>query len=354
MAAAFRVGLLGLGHVGGALVTRLTQDADRITRAAGRPIVLAAIGVRHPEGRTAPVALVKPQPLLARDDLDAVIELIGGLDPARAYIEQSLTSGRQVITANKQVIAAHGPDLARLGPLRFEASVASAIPIIETLAETLGSDRIDAITGILNGTTNAMLHAMARGAAYSDALANAQREGLAEADPSADVDAHDPAAKLAILIMLAFHRRIDPGAITRAGIRDLDATQLQAARESGKVVKLVAAAVDQDYRIAADVRPRLVPDADPLAQVDGPDNGIMVDATWAGPLYFKGLGAGPDAAASGVVADLIRAARDIPASAGSLLASLAGTPAALVVPLAPEEPYPAAKPLAGEPMQGLQ
>jgi homoserine dehydrogenase len=342
MQAPLRVGLLGLGHVGGALVARLVRDADRIAQVSGRPITLEAIAVRHPKSRTAPAPLVQPEAILARTDLDAVVELIGGLEPARTYIEQALRAGRQVITANKQVIAAHGPELARLGPLRLEASVASAIPIVEILAETLASDRIDAVTGILNGTTNAMLHAMARGTSYADALATAQREGLAEADPSADVDGHDPAAKLAILIMLAFHRRIDPAAISRIGIRQLDAAGLQAARQAGQVVKLVAAAVDQDYRIAADVRPRLVPDSDPLARVDGPDNGILVDATYAGQLFLKGPGAGPDAAASAVVADLIRAARGAPASAGSLLASLAGTPPAVISPLGHDEPYPTA------------
>jgi len=342
MPAAFRVGLLGLGHVGRALAERLTADSDRIARAAGRPIQLTGIGVRNPEGRTGPATLTSVEALLSRSDYDAVIELIGGLEPAQRYIRQALEAGRQVITANKQVIAAHGPDLARLGPLRFEASVASAIPVVEMLAETLAADQIDSVTGILNGTTNAMLHAMSRGTSYADALAKAQREGLAESDPSADVEGHDAAAKLAILIMLAFRRRIDAASISRSGISDLDPARLRSARESGQVVKLVAAAVDQDYRIAADVRPRLVPAGDPLAQVDGPDNGILIDASYAGALFLKGPGAGPEAAASAVLADLIRAARDLPASAGRLLASLADTPPAVLVPLARDEPYGAA------------
>ncbi|MEO6797476.1 MAG: homoserine dehydrogenase [Candidatus Dormibacter sp.] len=345
MPAPFRVGLLGLGHVGGALVARLLRDRDRIAQAAGRPITLEAIGVRRPEARQAPAPLLQPEALLDRPGLDAVVELIGGMEPARTYIERALTSGRQLITANKQVIARHGPDLARLGPVRFEAAVASAIPVVEVLAEALATDRIDAITAILNGTTNAILHAMARGTSYPDALATAQREGLAEADPSADVDGHDPAAKLAILIMLAFHRRVDPAAITRVGITALDAGAMQAAREAGTVVKLIAAAVDQDYRIAADVRPRRIPDTDPLARVDGADNGIVIDATYAGQLVLKGPGAGPDAAASAVVADLVRAARGVPPSAGTLLASLAETAPALVVPLGSDEPYPSASPV---------
>lgn len=339
-AAPFRIGLVGSGHVGGALADRLTGDRERIAHAAGRPVELSAIAVRNPDGRNSPAPLTSVEDLLGRNDLDAVVELIGGVDPARGYIERALQSGRQVITANKQVIASHGPELARLGPLRFEASVASAIPVVEMLAETLAADQVDSVTGILNGTTNAMLHAMSRGATYADALAKAQREGLAESDPRADVDAHDPAAKLAILIMLAFHRRVDPAAITRTGIRELDQERLRTWRESGQVVKLVAAAVDQDYRVAADVRPRLVPAGDPLAQVDGPDNGILLDASYAGQLFLKGPGAGPEAAASAVIADIVRAARDQPASAGRLLGSLAGKPPSLLTALGADGPYP--------------
>jgi homoserine dehydrogenase len=248
-----------------------------------------------------------------------------------------------VITANKQLIAAEGPQLARLGPLRFEASVASAIPIVETLADTLAADRIGSIMGILNGTTNSILGAMDDGASYADALADAQRRGLAEADPSADVDAHDPAAKLAILAMLAFRRRIDPSHIERIGIRGLEPAQVEAARRRGFVIKLIAAATTHDdATIEADVRPRLIPLDAPMARVHGAMNAISVDAEYAGALVFEGPGAGPDAAASAVLADLIRAAKDVPASAGSLLATLADTPAATVVPLGPKNPYPAA------------
>jgi len=204
MRAPYRVGLLGLGNVGGALARRLVENADRITTAAGRPITLEAIAVAHPAGRHAVAPLLSAAQLLALRQLDAIVEVMGGLEPAHTYISTALAAGREVITANKQLIAAEGPQLARLGPLRFEASVASAIPIVETLAETLAADRVGSIMGILNGTTNSILAAMDEGASYADALADAQRRGLAEADPSADVDAHDPAAKLAILAMLAF------------------------------------------------------------------------------------------------------------------------------------------------------
>jgi len=269
---------------------------------------------------------------------------MGGLEPAHTYIYAALQSGRQVITANKQLVAAHGPELARLGPLRFEASVASAIPIVEILAETLAADSITSLMGILNGTTNSILDAMADGADYADALADAQRRGLAEADPSADVDAHDPAAKLAILGMLAFHRRIDPSQIERVGIRGLDQSQLVEARQRGLVVKLIAAAtVTNGTSIEADVRPRLIPGDAPLAGVAGEMNAISVSADYAGTLVLQGPGAGPDAAASAVLADLIRAARDMPASAGALLASLADQPAATITALGLQTPYPAAE-----------
>src|SRR2546423_4167335 len=343
MHAPYRVGLLGLGHVGGALARRLVEDADRITRAAGRPIALDAISVAHPDGRHAPAPLVPAAQLLADFRLDAIVELMGGLEPAHTYIHTALEAGRQVITANKQLIAAQGPALARLGPLRFEASVASSIPIVETVAEALAADRIRAVTGILNGTTNSILQAMADGAAYVEALADAQRRGLAEADPSADVDAHDPAAKLAILAMLAFHRRVDPSKIQRVGIRDLGHRELLNARERGCVVKLIAAARDLNGAgIEADVRPRLIPRDAPMARVDGAMNAIAVDAASAGMLFLQGAGAGPDAAASAVLADLVRAARDIPASAGALLASVAGEPVALVAPLGSNAPHPPA------------
>jgi len=173
--------------------------------------------------------------------------------------------------------------------------------------------------------------------------ADAQRRGLAEADPGADVDAHDPAAKLAILAMVAFRRRIDPSQIERVGIRDVGPDEIETGRRRGFVIKLIAAATTHDdAAIQADVRPRLVPIDAPMAQVNGAMNAIAVDAEYAGLLLFEGPGAGPDAAASAVLADLIRAAKDVPASAGSLLATLADASAAIVVPLGPAAQYPAA------------
>jgi homoserine dehydrogenase len=341
MRAPFRIGLLGLGNVGGALARRLVDDADTVARAAGRPLVLEAIAVREASRRQAPAAVTSSETLLGRRDLDAIVEVIGGLEPAHTYINTALEAGRQVVTANKQVIAAHGPDLARKGPIRFEAAVGSGIPIIETLAETLAADRISSVTGILNGTTNSMLQAMGEGSSYEAALADAQRRGMAEADPSADVDGHDAAAKLAILAMLAFRLRMDLSRIERVGIRQLTASSIRDATARGCSIKLIASARRQrpGASVEADVRPRLVPDDDLFARINGALNGVLVEAELAGSLSFIGPGAGPDAAASGVLADLIRAARDIPASAGALLATLAGAPAANVRAIETNHPY---------------
>ena len=341
MRAPFRIGVLGLGNVGGALARRLADDADGIAAATGRRITLEAIAARRPEGRQAPAPVMAPEKLLARTDLDAIVELIGGMEPAHTYIKTALQAGHQVITANKQVIASHGPALSRLGSLRFEASVASAIPIVELLAETLAADRVQGIVGILNGTTNFMLGEMARGSSYERALREAQRLGMAEADPTADVDGHDAAAKLAILVMLAFRKRIDVDAIDRTGIRE--APTLPSHASGGGKRKLIAAAESDEEGIRADVRPRLVPISSPIAHVDGALNAICIEARYAGPLLLRGAGAGPDAAASAVIADLVRAARDAPPSAGALLASLADQPCIDVRPLGGMRPFPAAE-----------
>ncbi len=343
MRAAFRIGLLGYGNVGRAFARRVTSDARQLESVAGRPIVLEGIGVARDLGRTAPAPVTTSDAIVERKDLDAVVELIGGLDPAHGYIDAALRSGRQVITANKQLIATEGPTLARLGPLRFEAAVGSAIPIVEVLAETLSADRISSVTGILNGTTNFMLQRMGEGASYDTALKEAQTAGMAEADPSADVDAHDPAAKLAILIMLAFRQRVAVPDLARRGIRGLTTSQFDQATKQDSVIKLIAAATRDGSAVLADVRPRLVPADHALARVNGSLNAVSIGSRYAGELTIMGPGAGPDAAASAVLADVIRAARDMPASAGQLLSTIADQKPATIAPLGATSPFPAAE-----------
>jgi homoserine dehydrogenase len=337
MPAAFRIGLIGLGNVGGAVARRLSDEGEAVARAAGRPIQLDVIGVRNPKARLGPAPLIEADAVASRAGLDAVVELIGGIEPAHAYLSAALSAGRQVITANKQLIARHGPELARLGPLRFEASVASAIPIVQTLAETLAADEIRSVIGILNGTTNYMLGRMGHGASYDEALREAQSLGMAEADPSADVDGHDAAAKLAILTMLAFRKRIDPITIQRVGIRPTAGVDLARPGSSvRRVIKLIAAARCQGAQVIADVRPRTIPAESLFARVEGALNAIRVEAKYAGTLTLAGPGAGPDAAASAVISDLIRAARDQPATAGTVLARLADEPALAARPFGQE------------------
>ena len=334
--------MLGLGNVGGALARRLGEDAETVAAAAGREISLEAVAVRRSRGRHLQAQLLSCDQIVSSRELDAVVEVMGGLEPARIYIETALRGGRQVITANKQVVAAHGPDLASLGPLRFEASVASAIPVIETLVETLAADEIEAITGILNGTTNFMLDAMREGASYAVALEGAQAGGMAEAEPSADVDGHDATAKLAILCMLAFRARVNPADIERVGIRQIEPRHLADAQRQGKQIKLIASAARASEQgvLYADVRPRALSADSLLAGIDGALNAVEVESRYAGRLLFAGLGAGPDAAASAVLSDLIRAARGLPASAGERLATL-GEQHVIVKPFSDQLPYPA-------------
>jgi len=340
----FRVGLIGLGQVGSVVARRLQQDAETVMRAAGRPVHLAGVAVRdgHRSRPFLPDApLVAVEALVADASIHAVVELAGGVEPAREWVTAALLAGKDVITANKQLIASHGPELAaRGGALRCEAAVASAIPVLEILANALAGEPIGEVVGILNGTTNFMLGRIAAGQSYDQALAAAQATGLAEADPRQDVDGHDAAAKLGILCMLGFGIRPDLGSISREGIAGVDREASRAARGRGLAVKSIAAArLTADRGLEADVRLRLVPVQEPLGALRGAFNGIRLEAGDAGPIYLEGLGAGPEAAASAVLADLWRAARGVPAAAGDALVRLAGKPVVQAVALPDDWPY---------------
>ncbi len=344
--APFRAGLIGLGQVGSAVARRLEQEAEVNAQRAGRPVVLAGVAVRDPTRQRSFIPdapFVSPEALVDDPAIDAVVELVGSLEPPQTWLRRALTAGKQVITANKQLIAAHGPALAASGGgLRFEAAVASAIPIVETLSNALLGETISEVVAILNGTTNFILGRMTAGQSYEQALAAAQATGLAEADPSQDVEGHDAAAKLAILCMLGFRMRVGAASISRAGITGLHLETIRSARARARAVKLIAAARRVDNgELLADVRLRLVPVTDPLGSVKGAFNGIRIEAGDAGPLYFEGLGAGPEAAASAVLADILRAARGVPPAPGALLASLDGKPEVAAQPLPGDLPYPA-------------
>jgi homoserine dehydrogenase len=257
-----------------------------------------------------------PHAVTTGSGVDIVVEVMGGTEPARALIVEALESGRSVVTANKELISTAGAELAELARgkgahLEYEAAVAGGIPIIKPMRESLAGDRVRKVLGILNGTTNYILTRMTEeGLTFAEALAQAQRLGYAEADPSADVDGHDAAAKAAILASLAFDSRIVAGDVHREGIARVTAADIEFARRMGYVIKLLAIAEeDDDARIAVRVHPCLIPSDHPLASVREAFNAIFVEADAVDELMFFGRGAGSMPTASAVVGDIVTAAR---------------------------------------------
>ena len=326
MSDAIGVALLGLGNVGGAVAAALLERADELAERAGAPLALRRVAVRDP-GKARDAAL--PPGLLTGDALaaasdpaaDLVIEVIGGEGAAGEAVRAALARGAHVVTANKELIAKAGPELFALArehdaALRFEASVGGGIPVIAPLLRDLPANRLTAIRAIINGTTNYILTAMAqRGAAFDEALAEAQALGYAESDPTNDVDGHDAAYKIAILASLAFGARVPPEAVAAEGIRRLAPQDFRYARELGYAIKLLAAAERHGEAVLARVHPALLPESQPLARVDGVSNAVQVSGDLAGTLTFQGAGAGPGPTASAVLADVVAIARALAAGA---------------------------------------
>ena len=321
---AIGVGLLGLGTVGAGVAAILTSPEGR------HPLVgdleLKKVAVRDP-GRARPVSLssevVTTDPEAVVDDpaVEIVVEVMGGLEPARSLILRAIAAGKPVVTANKAVIARHGEEIAAAAAERgvyvlIEAAVGGGIPIIEPLKQSLGGNRIQRVSGIINGTTNYILSRMAdEGAAYGAVLADAQRLGYAEADPAADVEGHDAADKIAILAGLAYGGPVPRAAIPTEGIDRLEARDVAYAAQLGFVVKLLAVAQrigdpDDAGVQALDVRvhPTLLPVDHPLAGVNGVNNAILVEGDPVGRVMFYGPGAGAGPTASAVVADILNIA----------------------------------------------
>jgi homoserine dehydrogenase len=319
-----RVAVLGGGSVGSQVTALLLEHADELAARAGAGLEVVGVAVRDLD---APRDTDIPGELLTTDaealivGADIVIELIGGLEPARTLILKALHSGADVVTANKALLAHHGAELfeeaAQVGAqLYYEAAVAGAIPIIRPLRDSLAGDRIQRILGIVNGTTNFILDRMeATGDNFDDALAEATRLGYAEADPTADIEGYDAAQKAALLASLAFHTRVPLDAVHREGITAITAEQVIAARKAGYVVKLLAICervLNADGGIdgvSARVHPALVPLTHPLAAVHGANNAVFVEAEAAGSLMFYGAGAGGLETASAVLGDVVSAAR---------------------------------------------
>ncbi|GMA26893.1 hypothetical protein GCM10025874_01460 [Arenivirga flava] len=296
-----RVALLGAGSVGSQVAAQLIARADELASRAGAGIELAGIAVRDLD---APRDADLPRELLTTDphelilSSDIVVELMGGIESARTLILEALGTGADVVTANKALLAAHGPELfaaaEQVGAqLHYEAAVAGAIPIIRPLRDSLAGDRVQRILGIVNGTTNYILDEMhTKGLGLEDALAVATELGYAEADPTADIEGHDAAAKAAILAGLAFHTTVPLESVHCEGITAVTAEQIESAKQAGYVVKLLAICEQLDSGVSARVHPALVPAAHPLASVHGANNAVFVQAEAAGDLMFYGAGAG--------------------------------------------------------------
>ena len=318
------VAVLGLGNVGSQVVRIIEDSAEDLTARIGAPLVLRGVGVRRvADDRGVPIELLTNDidELVSRDDVDVVVEVMGPVEPARKAILTALEKGKSVVTANKALMAQSTGELAQAAEhahvdLYFEAAVAGAIPVIRPLTQSLAGDTVLRVAGIVNGTTNYILSEMdSTGADYADALADASALGYAEADPTADVEGYDAAAKAAILASIAFHTRVTADDVYREGITKVTPADFETARALGCTIKLLSICErltndEGQQRISARVYPALVPLTHPLAAVNGAFNAVVVEAEAAGRLMFYGQGAGGAPTASAVMGDLVMAARN--------------------------------------------
>ena len=318
------VAVLGLGNVGSAVVRIIEESASDLTARIGAPLVLRGVGVRRVAAdRGVPVEMLTDNidELVSRDDVDIVVELMGPVEPARKAILTALEQRKSVVTANKALMAQSTGELAQAAEhahvdLYFEAAVAGAIPVIRPLTQSLAGDTVLRVAGIVNGTTNYILSEMnSTGADYAEALADASALGYAEADPTADVEGYDAAAKAAILASIAFHTRVTADDVYREGITKITPADFASARALGCTIKLLSICErltsDEGHEsVSARVYPALVPLTHPLAAVNGAFNAVVVEAEAAGRLMFYGQGAGGAPTASAVMGDLVMAARN--------------------------------------------
>ncbi|TFV70817.1 homoserine dehydrogenase [Blastococcus sp. CT_GayMR19] len=318
-----RVALLGCGTVGSQVLRLIAEQADDLTARIGRPVEVAGVAVRRPDHHPdvpAHLLTTDAQALVTREDVDLVVEVIGGIEPARTLLLAAIGAGKSVVSANKALLADDGVALhaaaAEAGvDLYYEAAVAGAIPLLRPLRESLAGDQIRRVVGIVNGTTNYILSRMAEtGAGFAEALAEATDLGYAEADPTADVDGFDAAAKAAILASLAFHTPVTAADVHREGISSITATDVARAAEIGCTVKLLAICErvgnGTTDTVAVRVHPAMIPTTHPLAAVGGAFNAVFVEAEAAGQLMFYGQGAGGEPTASAVLGDLVAVARN--------------------------------------------
>jgi homoserine dehydrogenase len=321
--AAIRIGLIGLGTVGAQVADRLLARRATMARRAGVDLALHRVLVRdlsRPRAVQVPAGLLtrNPDDVLDDPDIDVVVEVAGGEEPARTYLERAIGRGKHVVTANKVVMAKHGPELLELAGLKnvdvsFEAAVGGGIPLISTFKVDLLANDIQRIMAVINGTTNYVLGRMANaGLTLPEALLEAQAAGYAETDPTDDVAGYDAAYKLAIMASIGFGARVRPDQVYREGIDAVEPVDFRYARELGYEVKLLAyASRAGDGPVEARVHPVLVPHGHPLAGVEGPANAVYIEGDLVGPVLLQGLGAGGRPTASSVVGDVIDVARSI-------------------------------------------
>lgn len=312
-----KIALLGCGTVGTQVARLLSENNALLSARAGADLELIGIAVSNLAAERDPAidrALLTTDAAGLIEQADVVIELIGGIEPPRTLIRDALESGASVVTGNKALLAEHGPELYDLAKekkvdLYYEAAVAGAVPVVYAVRESLAGDSVKAIKGILNGTTNYILDEMTtKGLTFDEVLATAQELGYAEADPTADVDGFDAAAKIAILASLAFHKRVSLADVDVEGIRSITDADIEAATKNGYVIKLVATATQAGGKIETRVAPSLVPVSHPLASIGGSFNAVVIEAESADRLMFYGRGAGGAPTASAVLSDVVAAA----------------------------------------------
>ncbi len=316
--APIRVALLGAGTVGSQTARLLVEQADELEQRIGRRIELTGVAVLDPAEVNDPwidKSLLTTETLELTTRADIVVELIGGIEPARTFVVSALEHGASVVTANKALLAKCGPELYKIAEnnnvdIYFEAAVGGAIPIVRPLRESMVGDKITRIMGIVNGTTNYILDEMTtKGLDFDVVLKDAQEKGFAEADPTADIGGHDAAAKAAIMACLAFHKDIRSEQVHVEGIESITSDDIKCATAMGRVIKLLAVVQQNDEGISAGVYPVMMPKNHQLAKVDGSFNAVFVEGEASDDLMFYGRGAGGAPTASAVVGDVVTEAR---------------------------------------------
>jgi homoserine dehydrogenase len=321
MTESVRIGLLGCGIVGSGAARHLLRERDAVARAVGAPVEIRRVAVRNTAKKRdvdldPSIYTHDPAEVVAASDVDIVVEVMGGIEPARSSIMQAIELNKPVVTANKELLSTLGAELFRAADdngvdLFFEAAVAGGIPLVRPLKESLAGEVIKRIIGIVNGTTNFILTRMTEGGvSFAEALAEAESLGYTEEDPTADIEGFDAAAKAAILASIAFRSRVVAGDVYREGISHVTHRDIEFAHRLGYTVKLVAIAEELEGEVAVRVHPAMLPNSHPLASVRDSFNAVFVEGATVGQLMFYGRGAGSDPTGSAVVGDIVAAARN--------------------------------------------